>query len=424
MPTNTLTDNQCRKAAPAEKEQKLFDGNGLYLWISPKGSKVWRQAYRRPSDGKPDTLVHGRYPLITLAQAREKRDDALRQLAAGTDPKASAKPAAPAEAVKSITVGDASDTFWNGKGDISVGYRENAKRGLELHLAALWTRDVRSITREELLDQLNAMDAAGKHVYVRKVRMWASQVWNWAVEQKYADANVPDTINPKRAFGKKKVKHFAALHERDFPAFWRRVHMEQDLLSVLAAQILAYTMVRTKEMRFMEWEEIDAFADLFKAGQRGPLPDVDKDWLWEVPEGKMKRSKAHLIPLPRQARVVLLKLWARWRGSKYVFPAEHRLDRTISENTVLALIARIGYKGVMTGHGFRSVASTWGNERGYNADWIERQLAHVEDNKVRGAYNKAEYLAGRKKLLQELADWMDGHLEAAAANAEMVAAVA
>lgn len=422
MPTNTLTDNVCRKAQPREKDYKLFDGGGLFLFVSTKGAKVWRQAYR--FQGKPRTHVHGPYPLVGLADAREKRDELKRRLLDGEDPAVDRVRAAPADGVKSITLGAASETYWEGKGDISDSYRENAKRGLELHLAKLWARDVRSITREDLLDCLNAMDAAGKHVYVRKVRMWASQVWNWAVEQKYADSNVPDTINPKRAFGKKKVKHFAALHERDFPVFWRRVHMERELLSVLATKMLAYTMVRTKEMRFMEWEEIDAFAPLVASGRRGPLPDVDRDWLWEVPEGKMKRSKAHLIPLPRQARSLLLALWASWRGSKYVFPAEHRPDRTISENTVLALIARIGYKGEMTGHGFRSVASTWGNERGYNSDWIERQLAHVEDNKVRGAYNKAEYLTGRKKLLQELADWMDGHLTDEAANSEALAAVA
>ncbi len=415
MPTNTLSDNDCKTAPPAEKEQKLFDGNGLYLWISTKGAKVWRQAYR--FNGKPQTLVHGRYPLITLKMARTKRDDALRLLAAGHDPKAAGQ--APPAAGKSITLCGACDMHWDGKGDITDGYRENAKRGLEMHLAQLWKRDIRSINREELLDCLNAMDTAGKHVYVRKVRMWASQVWHWAVEQKYADSNIPDTINPRRAFGKKKVKHFASLHERDFPEFWRRVNMEKDLISVYATKVLAYTMVRTQEMRFMEWEEIDAFADLL-VGRTQLLPDPAEDWIWDIPDDKMKRGKAHLVPLPRQARELLLQLWARRRrGSKYVFPAEHRDDRTISENTVLALIYRLGYKGEMTGHGFRSVASTWGNERGYSPDWIERQLSHVEDNKVRGAYNKAEYLKGRSALLQDLSDWIDSHLNEEAANGDL-----
>jgi integrase len=330
-----------------------------------------------------------------------------------------AKVAAAPTDQKNIKLGKASDTYWDGKKDLSEGYRGNAKRGLELHLANLWQRDMRSITREELLECLNAMDNAGKYVYVRRVRMWASQVWDWGVEQGYAETRIPDTINPRRAFGKRKVKHFASLHERDFPEFWRRVNLEKDLVSVLATKVLAYTMVRTQEMRFMEWEEIDAFADLL-AGKTQLLPDPTTDWIWDIPENKMKKENAHLVPLPRQARELLLQLWARRRRrSKYVFPAEHRDDRTISENTVLMLIYRLGYKGQMTGHGFRSVASTWGNERGYSPDWIERQLSHVEDNKVRGAYNKAEYLKGRRALLQDLADWIDSHLEEEAASSDL-----
>jgi integrase len=421
MPTNTLTDNDCRRAEPRSKAYKLFDGNGLYLWISPKGARVWRQDYRFGGKKWADTVIHGAYPLITLRAAREKRDEVLRLLAAGQDPKAGAKLAAPVEGVKSITLGVACDTYWGGKKDISDGYRENAKRGLELHLADLWKRDMRTIEREEFLRCLNAMDAAGKHVYVRKVRMWASQVWHWAVEQKYADTNIPDTINPKRAFGKAKVDSFPALHERDMPALWRRIAVEGDLQSVLAARMLAHTWVRTKEMRFMEWGEVDAFGralNIEASGAQPVAPDPDKEWTWEIPAGKMKRAKAHLVPLPRQARLLLLKLWARRRpGGKYVFTAEHRLDRPISDSAVLMLLYRIGYKGAMTGHGFRSVGSTWANERGYNKDWVERQLAHTPEDKVRAAYNKAQFLDGRRKLLQGFSDWLDT-LDAAAVAAD------
>ncbi len=415
---NKLTDTQCRKAEPREKPYKLFDGNGLHLLITPAGSKVWRQAYRRPQDGKQDTLAHGPYPLITLQQVREKRDDALRLLLEGQDPKKAAKAAtAPAASQKCITLQEASDRYWDGRQDLSEGYLANAKRGIELHLSTLLKRDMRSVTHDEFLQEMNVMNAAGKFVYLRKVRMWASQVWHWAVAQKYADQNIPDLIDTRRGFGSRPVQNFASLHpEREFPKFWRRVGYEDELLSVLAAEMIAYTWGRTKEVRFMEWTEIDAFSGLFSAGRRGMVPDVDREWLWEIPEGKMKRRRAHVVPMPRRARELLLKLWARSKGSKYVFPAEHRLDRTISENTVLELIERIGYKGLMTGHGFRSVASTWGNERGYNKDWIELQLSHAEGNKARGAYNKAEYLEGRRKMLQDFADWLDSHRKENAAN--------
>lgn len=415
MPTNTLTDNDCRKAAPRDTAYKLFDGNGLHLWVSTKGAKVWRQAYR--FGGKPDTLVHGAYPLIGLKAARDLRDEALRKLAAGLDPKAAQAQAAPPVDAKPMPLLAASDAYWDGKKDISDDYRSHAKRGIELHLGpTLGKRDIGGITREELLAALNTMNAAGKLEYVRKVRMWASQVWHWAIEQGKAKENIPDTINPKRAFGKKKVKSFASLHERDFPAFWRRLNFEGEIQSVLAARMIAYTWVRTKEMRFMEWTEIDAFAPALAGGR---LPDPAKAWDWEVPEGKMKKSKALLVPLPRQARELLLVLWARRRPlSPYVFPAEHRDDRPMSDSTVLMLIYRLGYKGEMTGHGFRSVGSTWANERGYNWDHIERQLAHVPDNKVRGVYNKAEYIGGRRKLLQDIADWIDSTLNEEAADSD------
>jgi len=200
------------------------------------------------------------------------------------------------------------------------------------------------------------------------------------------------------------VESHAALSEREMPELWQNLRLQGELLAVLATRMLAYTWTRTQELRTMEWGEIDAFH-----GRRddGPLPDPAVEWLWEVPESKMKRRKAHLVPLPRQARELLLKLWARSRGSVYVFPAEHRLDRAMSDSTILMLLYRMGYKNRMTGHGFRSVGSTWANERGYTPDAIERQLAHAPEDKVRAAYNKALYLPERRKMLQDWANWLE-----------------
>lgn len=142
----------------------------------------------------------------------------------------------------------------------------------------------------------------------------------------------------------------------------------------------------------MEWSEIDEAAQT-----------------WLIPAGKMKREREHLVPLSLQAMEVLKQLRARCRPeARYVFSAPHRMDRPMSENAVLYLMARMGYKGRMTGHGWRSVASTWANENGYSPDAIERQLAHVPDNKIRAVYNRAEYLPDRKKMLQDWADWLNG----------------
>jgi integrase len=380
MPTNKLTDNQCRTAKPADKPRKLFDGGGLFLFISPKGAKVWRLAYRL--DGKPQTATLGDYPLLTLSEARGKRDGLKKGLLDGIAPKRKTVASQP-------IFKDACETYWNGRKDVSDGYRENALRGLELHLwPTLGERRIGSITRDDLLAELTALDAKGKHVYVRKVRVWAGQVFDWAMEHKHADSNPAAGIKPKRAFGSATVENHASIELSEVPQLMERLRLEGELQSVLACHLLAYTWTRTNELRFMEWAELDGD-------------------LWRIPKGRMKRKKDHLVPLVKQAKPILAQLKARSRGSKYVFPAEHRLDRPMSENAVLALLYRMGYKGKMTGHGWRSVASTWANERGFNRDAIERQLSHTPNDKVRATYNRAEFMPERIAMLQSWADWLD-----------------
>jgi integrase len=185
-----------------------------------------------------------------------------------------------------------------------------------------------------------------------------------------------------------------ALGLAELPDFMRRLAAEgQAMQSVLACRLMALTWVRTQELRFMEWGELE---------QGGKL--------WRIPEGKMKRRFEHLVPLSRQAREIIATMKARAGQSKYVFPCDagRRQDRPMSENAVLYLIGRMGYEGRMTGHGWRSIASTWANESGrYQGDAIERQLAHTPDNKVRAAYNRAAYLGERTRMLQDWADWLD-----------------
>lgn len=384
MPTNTLTDRQCKTAMPADKGKKLFDGGGLFLYITPTGAKTWRLAYR--INGKAQTMSFGPYPEVSLAQARIKRDEAKAALREGADPMAPRR-----QNRAGLTLEEASNQYWDGRRDLSASYLSNAKRGIEMHLLeTLGKRNIASIEREDLLEALRKMDANGLSVYVRKVRMWVSQVFDWAVENGHAKINPAALIDPRKAFSAAKVEHFAALDVSEVPAFMERLSLEKDLQSVLACRLLALTWVRTNELRTMEWEEID-----------------EKQQIWRIPAGKMKRRRDHLVPLSTQAIALLDTLKKRSGGSKYVFPAEHREDRPMSENAVLYLIWRIGYRGKMTGHGWRTVASTWANENGFNRDAIERQLAHAPDDKVRAAYNRAEYLPERKALLQAWADWLD-----------------
>lgn len=385
MPTvNKLTDNQCRKAEPNDKGYKLFDGHGLFLFVSPKGAKVWRLAYR--VDGKAQTHVIGPYPLVSLADARTKRDEVRLKLLEGGD----LKPAK--AATKAPTLGEASDAYWSGRLDITDAYRMNAQNGVNHHLAKLCPRPVDQITRQELLDVLLDMDKAGLLVYVRAVRGWVSQVFDWAIERGHRDDNPAAAIKPQKAFRVPAKESHAAIGLSEVPAFFERLSLEDQIQSVIACKLLALTWVRTVELRTMQWAELEGAAGAWT--------------MWRIPAGKMKRRNEHLVPLTPQA-VALLKIQRdRARGSEYVFPADHTVKRPMSENAVLYLLHRMGYKGTMTGHGWRSLASTWANEAGYQPDAIERQLAHVPDDKVRAAYNRAAYLPQRREMLQAWADWL------------------
>lgn len=383
MARDKLSDARVRNLRPGERAAKHFDGGGLFLLVQPSGAKLWRMAYRVA--GRPQTATFGAYPEVTLAEARARRDALREAMRAGTDPRA-IRPRA-----SGMTVSQACSTYWGARRDISEGYRANATRAVEMHVAPLLgERPIASVTREDLLDCLRRMDAAGLHVYVRRVRMWLGLVWEWAVEHGHAPANVPATIRPARAFASRPVQHFAALSLPEVPAFMARLALESPyLLSVIACRMLAYTWVRTGEMRMMRWAEIDG--------------DV-----WRIPAARMKRRRDHLVPLSTHALALLGRLRAMSRGAEYVFPSERRLDRPMSENTVLYLIGRIGYGGRMTGHGWRSVGSTWANERGYPPDVIERQLSHAPDDDVRATYNRAEYMPQRREMLQAFGDWLAG----------------
>lgn len=385
MPTNKLTDSQCKAAKPREKAYKLFDGDGLHLLVTPAGGKIWRLAYRL--DGKPKTKSYGPYPEVSLAGARELRDNDKRTLHAGDDPMAARKAGKPK---KTLLFKDACPMYWATRQDLSDSYLHNITRALDRHLyPGLGNLDVREINRSLLLKELLKMDAKGLFNYVRKTRIWVSEMYDWLVENEKAEINPAALIDPRKAFGHKDVEHFPALELNEIPSFWKRLNAENDIQSVMACKLLAYTWVRTNELRSCI-----------------PGKEIDGD-LWRIPRGTMKNRKPHLVPLPRQAVEIINQLLARRHGEKYLVEAEHTTERPMSENTILALINRIGYKGRMTGHGWRTVGSTWANENGYNRDAIERQLSHVPGDRTRASYNRAEYLDERRQMLQDWADWLD-----------------
>lgn len=341
-------------------------------------------AYRL--EGKQKTISFGPYPDVSLAQARELRHQVKQDLRSGVDPMRKRKMVAK---TASISLETASETYWMGRRDVSDGYRNNAVRAIQRYLVpTLGQMRLDEITKDDLLRALNVIDASGRHVYVRKVRVWISHVFDWGVEQGLATANPAQQIRPDKAFGKTKTKHQAALDVRDLPEFFARLSLEQDLNSVIACKLLALTWARTNELRRMTWDQVEG--------------DV-----WRLPARAMKSDEYHLVPLNRQALSLLAAMRKRSRGSRFVFPNEASQDKPMSENSVLFLIYRIGYKGRMTGHGWRSVASTWANEQGFNVDAIERQLAHAPSDKTRSAYNRAAYLQERTEMMQAWADMLE-----------------
>ena len=378
---NKLTDHRIKALKPGDKPVKHSDGGGLYLFVTPAGAKVWRMSYR--VDKKPQTATFGPYPLVTLAEARVKRDDAKRAMLNG----APVKPV-PAKVPTSITLQKACDAYFLTRKDLSPSYLMNFENALKRHiLPVLGDRPVRGLTRADVLDALNRMDAAGLHVYVRKTRMWLGQVFDWCIEQEHCDINPCALIRPDKAFTRAAVESFAALELSEVRAFMDRLDLEGELQSAMACRLLALTWTRTAELRGMLWSEIEG--------------DV-----WRVPASRMKRRRDHLVPLSKQALVIIDKMRARSKGSEYVFPNDRRIDRPMSENSVIYLLGRMGYAGKHTGHGWRSVASTWANENGYPSDAIERQLAHSPDDKVRAVYLRSEFMDVRRKMLADYADWL------------------
>jgi integrase len=379
MPTDRLTDAKCRAAKPASRPYKLADGGGMALWVSPMGARVWRLYFR--VDGKPQTKSLGHYPDVTLAAARQLREDAKRRLRSGevlTKPRAS-----------TMTVEQACRDYWAGRADTTVGYRADALRMLELHVwPAIGARPVATLTRQDVLQPLLVLDASDKPEAARRTRGRLAQVFDWCVERGHCDVNHAAGIKPQRAFGRRTVAHHPALDLAEVAGLMQRLQLEGDLQSAIGCHLLALTWVRTGELRQMRWDELDGTT-------------------WRLPAGRMKRRRDHLVPLVPQALALIGRMRQRQRGSEYVFPAPHRLDRPMSENAILYLLNRMGYAGRMSGHGWRSVASTWAHEAGYPPDVIERQLAHTPDDKVRSAYNRAQHLPERVAMLRAYADWLD-----------------
>lgn len=379
-------DTRFRSAKPKATPHKVSDARGLYMLVMPNGSRYWRMKYR--VGGKEKVLAFGVYPEVSLAEARKRRDDARLQLRDGIDPGAARK----AEKLGSTDTFGVIAAEWLKRQRPTLVDVTYAKAQWHLSLAdALNNRPVRQITAPEVLAVLRAIESQGTHDTAHRVRGRIGQVLRYAIATGRADRDV--TADLRGALTPVTTTPRAAVTDPNAVADLLRAidAYSGQPVTHAALKLAPMLFVRPGNLRAMEWAELDLDGAV-----------------WRIPAGKMKMREAHVVPLPTQAVAVLRDLQPLTGGSRFVFPSLRTAARSMSENTINAALRRMGYdKATMTGHGFRALASTRLNEMGWAPDVIERQLAHVERNKVRAAYNRASYMAERTKMMQAWADYLD-----------------
>lgn len=387
-----LTDTHIRNAKPAERAQKLFDGGGLFLLLNPNGSRYWRLKYRH--GGKEKLLAVGVYPQITLREARARRDAARQLLAQGIDPAAERKRERSADTFRTLAERWLAEhpARKQGTSDKRRFYAEHINR----HLGDLAPR---AITAEDVVRTVKAVySGAGKRDTSPNRRETAarchalcSRVFRWAVVHGLAERNPAADVALRDLLPKKKTRHHAALTDpADVAGLLRAIEDYRGSPVVRAAlRFAALTFVRPGELRQAEWAEFDGDT-------------------WRIPGQRMKVGEPHIVPLSAQALAVLDELRPITGAGRFVFPSERTRERPMSENAITAALRRMGFsKNEMTAHGFRSTASTLLHELGFPPMVIERQLAHAERNKVAAAYNRADLLAERRRMMQAWADYLD-----------------
>jgi integrase len=384
----TLTDTALRHVKSTDKQQKLFDGGGLFLLVSPSGTKSWRLKYR--FQGKEKLLTLGQYPAIALKDARERAIQAKKLLANEIDPSADKK----RNKLTQRHTFEYVAREWHQKQAPKWGEGYSAKVLCNLEKSAfpyIGSRPVTEVTGPELLAVLRRLEARGTIAQAHAVSGLCGAVFRYAVACGIAERDPSADI--RGALTAHVRKHFPAITEPDkvgelllkIDEYWGMAPTR------CALQLLALTFCRPGEVRKAEWSEFD-FADK----------------LWRIPAAKMKMSRDHLVPLSRQAVAVLDEMRLFSDHARYVFVNQRSHLKPIGIYSLVSALRILGYeRDEMCAHSFRAMASTLLNEQGYPADAIERQLAHVPHERIRGIYNRAEYLPERKIMLQGWADYLD-----------------
>jgi len=398
-----LTELAIKKAKPEAKDYKLGDGGGLYLLVKATGSKCWRLKYRIA--GKEKLLAVGVYPDVSLSQARERRNDARKLLANGGDPSA-IKQTAKQMQQKALQVSE--NSFKNLAAELhkikspmwTAGHAKQWMGNLEKYaLPVIGDRPITDIEPMEIVGIMRTIETSGTFETRDRLLQTISAVFKYAIATGRAKYN-PAEIRMALA-DRPKVEHFACIAPAELPEFLRAVTAYQNLdkvspIAISAFRLLMLTTTRTSEVRFSKWVDFDLDAGC-----------------WVIPEeqtgrkGKMGRRNPHAVPLSAQAVKILRDLYPVTGQGEYVFPNRNSAGRVISENTVLKIIETIGYKGKMTGHGFRSLARSILGEMGYRWEVLEAMLSHALENQTAAAYVRTTYFEERRAIMQRWADYLE-----------------
>lgn len=389
-----LTDKACKAAASKEKTYKLSDGGGMFLDVRPNGSKYWRLKYRL--HGKEKLLALGVYPDVTLAEARALREEAKKKIKIGIDPslhKQEQKIRAKENSGNTFKI-LALEWLEKRKGGITPKHAKTTLGRLEKDVFPfIGNYPMTDISPPLLLEVIRKVETRGAHDIAQRNLQTCSQIFRYAIQTGRAERDpAADLRGALKHYTK---NHYASIKPNELPDLLKAIEKNEPRLfpqTIIATKLLLLTFVRTSELIQAKWNEFD-----LENGE------------WVIPAERMKMRKEHKVPLSRQA-IELLQEVKKWNGHRdWLFPNQVRPNKPMSNNTILGVFRRLGYKGRMTGHGCRALAMTAIKEKlGYRHEIVDRQLAHERRSKVDKAYDRTEFLEERTKMMQDWADYLDG----------------
>lgn len=389
-----LTDTTIRNAKPREKTCTLGDGEGMYLEVMPNGQGFWRMAYRQPN-GKKNRLTFGKYPEVSLAEARDKRLAARKLMAQGIDPGMARREEKHAKEKAALNTFEAVARAWLARtaADRAASTQEKNTAWLERNIfPAIGALPISTVKPWDVLSALRVIEKRGAIESAHKIKQLCGQVFRFAVASGLADRDM--TVDLRGALSAVPEAHYAAITDPKEAAQLLRAIDAYDghAYAVAALKLAPLVFVRPGELRTAEWSEIDLDAAE-----------------WRIPGSKMKMGQDHIVPLATQAVALLRELHAMTGHGKFVFPSVRTGERCMSENTINAALRAMGYgKDMMTGHGFRAMARTIMDEvLGERVDLIEHQLAHAVKDPNGRAYNRTAHLPARRLMMQRWADYLD-----------------